>query len=467
MPTTQPHCANARGSASSPTPMMLFARLITPDMIVEPRASVPPLSFSPPPGFAAAAAAASSRRWLLRMTLSSTVESETGIAASGAPTALPSEARTVAEALFSEARREADALLSEARAEEEAALLSDARGDSIVLQAMFERATESRASARVASTSLSHQNVLVPKTTPERMLRVAARSAVAARAAARAMSSAAHRPLDGKVVVVCGAGNPPSEGHGIGAWTSIVMARQGATVVSVSNDLLNCETVTGAIEAEGHLNGGMAYTADCTQSAEVKGLVDACVDKYGRVDVLVNAGIHSALPMGFAKMTEEAWARGIDLNLGAHFQLVHSFLPLFLKQERGNIIHFTTIASSVGLGIGNQRHAYAAGKAGAAVLTKRVGVEHAKQGVRGNVVGIGYVTGPLVDRAVAQAVAGGAKTSIEKVTAVRDAYVPRGYQIKPEEVAHTAAFLASDASSAINGTEIYADGGSSGCTYGP
>ena len=119
------------------------------------------------------------------------------------------------------------------------------------------------------------------------MLRVAARSAVAARAAARAMSSAAHRPLDGKVVVVCGAGNPPSEGHGIGAWTSIVMARQGATVVSVSNDLLNCETVTGAIEAEGHLNGGMAYTADCTQSADVKGLVDACVDKYGRVDVLV------------------------------------------------------------------------------------------------------------------------------------------------------------------------------------
>jgi enoyl-[acyl-carrier-protein] reductase (NADH) len=50
---------------------------------------------------------------------------------------------------------------------------------------------------------------------------------------------------------------------------------------------------------------------------------------------------------------------------------------------------------------------------------------------------------------------------------VRDSYVPRGAQILPEEVAQTAAFLASDASSAINGTEIYADGGSSGCTYGP
>jgi NAD(P)-dependent dehydrogenase (short-subunit alcohol dehydrogenase family) len=101
------------------------------------------------------------------------------------------------------------------------------------------------------------------------------------------------------------------------------------------------------------------------------------------------------------------------------------------------------------------------------VLTKRVGVEHAKEGIRGNVIGIGYVSGPLVNRAVAQAIAGGSKTTIEKVTAGRDAYVPRGYQITPEEVAHTAAFLAGDLSSAINGTEIYADGGTSGCTFGP
>lgn len=177
---------------------------------------------------------------------------------------------------------------------------------------------------------------------------------------------------------------------------------------------------------------------------------------------MINAGVHSALPMGFGKMTPEAWARGIDLNLNAHYQLVHKFLPVFEAQEKGHFIHFTTIASSVGLGIGNQRHAYAAGKSGAATLTKRIGVEYAKKGIRGNVVGIGYVTGPLVNRAVAQAIAGGANTSIEKVTAVRDSYVPRGSQILPEEVANTAAFLASDLSSAINGTEIYADGGSSG-----
>ena len=77
-------------------------------------------------------------------------------------------------------------------------------------------------------------------------------------------------------------------------------------------------------------------------------------------------------------------------------------------------------------------------------------------------IAIGYVTGPLVNRAVANAGA-----DIEAVTAVRDAYVPRGTQGTPMEVAEIAAFLTSDNSSLINGTEVYADGGSHGCTYGP
>jgi len=299
------------------------------------------------------------------------------------------------------------------------------------------------------------------------MLRTAmlTRGALLRPAAARTLASGSVGTLSGKVVVVCGAGNPPAEGHGIGAMTSIVLARAGAKVVSVSNEALNAQTVTDAIIAEG--NEGTAHVADCTKATDVEALVKATMEKYGKVDVLINAGIHSALPMGFKKMDDAAWKLGIDLNLNAHYQLIHKFLPVFESQGKGNIIHFTTIAGSVGLGIGAQRHAYAAGKSGAATLTKRIGVEYAKKGIRGNVIGIGYVTGPLVNRAVAQAISGGADTTIEKVTAVRDSYVPRGQQILPEEIAQAASFLASDASSAINATEIFCDGGSSGCTYGP
>tara|TARA_B100000780_G_C21104919_1_gene446102 strand:+ start:26 stop:907 length:882 start_codon:yes stop_codon:yes gene_type:complete len=277
----------------------------------------------------------------------------------------------------------------------------------------------------------------------------------------RAMTTAwDYGRLDGKVVVVAGAGNPPAEGHGIGSATALCMARHGATVISVSNVEENCQTVTDIINAEGLK--GFAHTADCTSHDEAAALHERVIKDFGRCDVLINAGIHSALPMGFDKMTEEAWSTGIALNLDAHFNLCHTFLPTFLEQESGNIIHFTTIASSVGLGIGKQRHAYAAGKAAAATLTRRLGVENATKGVRGNVIAIGYVTGPLVNRAVA-----GAGADIEKVTAVRDAYVPRQKQGTPFEVAEIAAFLASDNSTLINGTEVYADGGTHGCTYGP
>ncbi len=149
----------------------------------------------------------------------------------------------------------------------------------------------------------------------------------------RTLSTNPSWPLAGKTIVVAGAGNPPAEGHGIGAMTSIVLARQGANVVSVSNEALNCQTVTDAIVAEGL--EGIAHVADCTKGGDVEGLVAATVAKYGRCDAVINAGIHSALPMGFGKMTEEAWAKGIDLNLNAHFHLIHKFLPVFESQQGG------------------------------------------------------------------------------------------------------------------------------------
>jgi NAD(P)-dependent dehydrogenase (short-subunit alcohol dehydrogenase family) len=294
------------------------------------------------------------------------------------------------------------------------------------------------------------------------MLASLARSTLSRGISARAFSTngAGFSRLDGKVIVNCGAGNPPDEEHGIGAMTSIQCARLGAKVVSVSNVQVNADTVTAAIHAEG--NEGMAYCCDVTKADETKKLLDRVINEYGRVDVLINSGVHNAQPNGFGKMTEEYWKSSIDTNLHAHFQLIHNFMPTFEEQGHGNIIQFTTIAGSVGLGVGKQRHPYAAGKAAAAVLTKRIGAEYAKKGVRSNVIEIGYCSGPLVSRAVA---AGGA--DIDAVTATRDSYVPRGKQGTPQEVANVAAFLASDDSSFINATSVFCDGGSSGCTYGP
>ena len=93
---------------------------------------------------------------------------------------------------------------------------------------------------------------------------------------------------DGKVVVVCGAGNPPMEGLGIGATTAVTFARHGAKVVSVSNAELNAQTVNSLIVDEGHC--GLAHVADCRNGDEVQALVDRVVAEWGRVDTVVNAG---------------------------------------------------------------------------------------------------------------------------------------------------------------------------------
>lgn len=272
--------------------------------------------------------------------------------------------------------------------------------------------------------------------------------------------------LDGKVIVVAGSGNPPHEQHGIGAMCSIVLARQGATVISVSRSD-NCEHVTRAIEAEGTLRGGMALRADCTTASGVEKLRDEVLAKYGRVDTIVNAGIHSALPMGWGKMTEDKWNEAITMNLNSQFHLIHKFVPVLEKQREGSFLYITTIASTMGLGNGVQRHGYAAGKAAASTLTRRIGLEYSTKGVRGNVLAVGYTSGPLVDRAVAKVVAAGSNTSMEAVTAKRDSYVPRQRQTTPEEIANVASFMVSDAASALNAAEIFADGGTHNCAAGP
>lgn len=281
---------------------------------------------------------------------------------------------------------------------------------------------------------------------------------------ARMMSSGPYADLEGKVIVVGGAGNPPSEEHGIGAITSLTLASYGATVVSVSNVKENCDTVTKAIIDAG--GKGMSFVADCTNYDDVQKLRDAVIAEYGNVDILVNAGIHDATPNGFKAYHKDngldRWKGNIDINLNAHFHLIHAFLPGFQEQGHGNILHYTTFGSHCALGMGVQRHGYFAGKGAAATLTRRVGIENAKAGIRANVISIGYAAGPLVTRAVMNAGA-----DMDAVSANRAKNVPRGSQIVPQEVGNVCAFLASEASSGINATEVFCDGGNHGVTYGP
>lgn len=121
-------------------------------------------------------------------------------------------------------------------------------------------------------------------------------------AAARNASSGR---MAGKTVVVCGAGNNEGEEFGIGKCTAILMAREGANVVSVSNLAAHAEGTTDFIKGEG--NSGLAAIVDCTSDTEVKRLLDETVSEYGSVDCLINAvrGL-----IYFNKMLKSGWGGG-------------------------------------------------------------------------------------------------------------------------------------------------------------
>eukprot|EP00937_MAST-01D_sp_MAST-1D-sp2_P001293 g1293.t1 len=301
------------------------------------------------------------------------------------------------------------------------------------------------------------------------MMRVASTTfarGVRARAAlaSRALATSTGGRLEGKTVVVCGAGNDEGEAFGIGKMTAVVCAREGANVVAVSNNAAHADGTAEAIRTDDSgSRSALAVTADCTNPDDVAALLAATVDAFGSVDSLINAGVYDAQPNGFKKLTPERWHRSMELNLHAQYYLVETFLPQMCAQPGGgSLVFVSTIAGTVGLGVGQQRHGYAAGKAGASALTKRIGVEYAKDGVRGNVVEAGYIASPLVTRAVEQAGA-----DIGAVTATRDAYVPRGRQGEPVDVANACAFLASEGADFINGVTLPVDGGTSSVTYGP
>eukprot|EP00667_Euglena_gracilis_P009637 EG_transcript_9796 len=267
------------------------------------------------------------------------------------------------------------------------------------------------------------------------------------------------RRLEGQVAVVCGTGNAPEEGWGIGTTTAVEMARQGAQVVCVSRTAEKLEALRRVIEAEG--GRCLPVPGDMTNPEDVQRLVMATISHFGRVDTVVNAGIFCSKYNGMNKLTFSKWSESIGKNLHAQFLLLHHFVPHMVEQQTGNFIFVSTIATQTALGMGKQRVSYSAGKAGSEVLTKQVGIEYARQGIRGNVVRVGYVDSPLVARAALSA--GVDPTALRKK---RDAYCPSGRQGEPLDVAHAVVFLASREARYINGSDIVVDGGTSACTSG-
>ena len=256
--------------------------------------------------------------------------------------------------------------------------------------------------------------------------------------------------LQDKIAIVSGAGSV-GPGWGNGRATAVRFAEEGAKVFAVDRDAERLrETVERARES-----GGIIETCSCdvTRSEAVAAMVRACVDKWGRIDVLVNI-VGGSAPGGPVEMSEDVWDAQVDFNLKSVFLGCKHVLPVMEEQGSGAIVN---IASTSGLRwTGAAQVAYAATKAGVIQLSRVVAVQYAPKGIRVNTVVPGQLHTPMVEARLARQRAGG---DVQELLRQRLARIPLGIEGDGRDTANAALFLASDEARFITGTEIVVDGG--------
>jgi NAD(P)-dependent dehydrogenase (short-subunit alcohol dehydrogenase family) len=235
--------------------------------------------------------------------------------------------------------------------------------------------------------------------------------------------------LEGKVCVITGAAS------GIGAESARLFLDEGAIVV-------------GADLREDGV-GTLSLAVDVSDEQEVAGLYARAREEYGRIDVLFNnAGISPSDDASVLDTALDVWHRVQDVNLTSVYLCCKHGIPHLLEGGGGSVINTASFVAS--MGAATSQISYTASKGGVLALSRELGVEFARRGVRVNALSPGPVNTPLLQELFAK----------DPVAAARRlAHVPAGRFAEVREVANAALFLASDDSSYVNATNFLVDGG--------
>lgn len=240
--------------------------------------------------------------------------------------------------------------------------------------------------------------------------------------------------LRGKVAIVTGAS------RGIGRATALALASEGAdVVVNYASSQASAEKVVAEILAMG--SQAISLPADVSKADQVDSLINATMEKWGRIDVLVNnAGITRDTLL--LRMKPEEWQAVIDLNLTGVFLCTRAVSKIMLKQRSGRIVNITSVAGQMG----NPGQAnYSAAKAGVIGFTKTVAKELASRGITVNAVAPGFIATDMTHDLKADEIL---------------KFIPLSRYGQPEEVAGMIRFLAADPAAAyITGQTFNVDGG--------
>jgi NAD(P)-dependent dehydrogenase (short-subunit alcohol dehydrogenase family) len=250
--------------------------------------------------------------------------------------------------------------------------------------------------------------------------------------------------LHDRVVVVTGAGS------GLGLASARRMAAEGARIVAVDID----EPAGAAAAKE---TGGEFVAANVANEDQVRALFDGVADRYGRIDVAFNnAGISPPEDDSILTTSLDAWRRVQDVNLTSVYLCCKYVLPHMQAAGRGSIINTASFVAI--LGAATSQISYTASKGGVLALSRELGVQFARAGIRVNALCPGPINTPLLRELFAKDPDRAARRLV---------HVPMGRFGEPEEIAAAVAFLASDDSSFITASQFVVDGGITGAYVTP
>ncbi len=258
--------------------------------------------------------------------------------------------------------------------------------------------------------------------------------------------------LRDRVAIVVGAGQTPGETIGNGRATALLFAREGARVLLVDRRLESVQETQAMIKEEG--GEATVVEADITRDEDCAGLVGACIEGYGRIDVLHNnVGIATG-DAGPTHLTEQAWQQIFDVNLKGMFLTCKHVLPVMREQRAGSIVNISSIAAICSVGM----LAYKTSKAGVNALTHSLALGNARYGIRVNAIMPGLMNTPMAIEGISRA----RGIPKEQLIQERDAQVPLGGKMGTAwDVAYAALFLASDEAKFVTGVLLPVDGGQS------
>ncbi len=250
--------------------------------------------------------------------------------------------------------------------------------------------------------------------------------------------------LEGKVAVVTGGCS------GIGLATVRRFAEEGAKVVIGDVDDARGKEVAGEV-------GGAYVHADVTDKDQVDALFRTTKDAFGSVDIAFNnAGISPPEDDSILDTDLEAWRKVQEVNLTSVYLCCKAALPYMLEQGGGSIINTASFVAV--MGAATSQISYSASKGGVLSMSRELGVQFARQGVRVNALCPGPVNTPLLQDLFAKDAERAARRLV---------HVPMGRFGEPEEMANAVLFLASDESSFITASTFLVDGGISGAYVTP